>query len=234
MARRKTPADKLESVLTHYSVSEAARRLGVSRRTVQRWNAGEHSPSKNSASKISRVETGVRASDSRTAKREGFKKPSIPVDLPAHRQTIPDPKQTTKGVDPRDARRIYSNTVIYDLRKASDASVLELIQAYQKVNPTTGVRFIYRHRKSPEKIKAKSNIDFYIPAAVREKLERGIKNVNISTSYEAAGSRQFRSPEGILDAITDVRKLGRLLYVVIQDRRLPSPGHGRKKPRRSR
>ena len=234
MARRKTTADKLDSLLAHYSVTETARRLGVDRRTVQRWKSEETKPSKGSASKISRVETGVRLSAQQTAKREGFKKPSISVDLPAHRQTIADPRELAKGVRPGDADRIYSNTVIYDLSKATDDSIVQLIRAYQSISPLTGIRFIYQHKKEPEKTKIKSGIRFYIPAAVREKLERGKKNVNISTSYEAAGSKQFRSAEGIYDAINDVRKIGRLLYIIVQDRRLPSPGHGRKKPRRSR
>lgn len=234
MARRSV-ADKLESLLTHYSVSETARRLGVSRRTVQRWKAGQYEPSRDSAASIGRVETGVRRAETNTAKREGFKRPALPVDLPAHRQTIPDPRDLAKGISTKEARRVYSNTVVYDLRNASDAAIVDLFSAYQKLGPDATYRFIYEYKRDPNKTRnLQSNISFYIPAAIRARIDAGEKRVHVSHNIESLGSRSYDSRAGMLDAIGDVRRIGKLLYVVLTDPRLPTPGHGKKRPRRSR
>jgi len=235
MASRRTPQDKIDSLLAHYSVRETARRLGVDRRTVQRWKNEGRTPTEQSNARISRVETGVRRADEQAAKRQGFQKPALTVDIPAARQTIPDPRDLSRGISAAEAKRLYSNTVIYDVsRVRDDAIIMELLHAYQKKGPAVPFRFIYRHGKDPAKVKTQSQIRFYVPAAARERLAQGKKNVHISTNFVSLGSREFDSVDGFLRAIEDTRKLGRLMYVVLMDPRLPSPGRGRKRPKNPR
>jgi len=70
---------RLDTLLRQYSNREAARRIGVHPRTLQKWRAGSQSPSTQHARKITRVSAGVKGWQARTAGPRSSEQRQIPL-----------------------------------------------------------------------------------------------------------------------------------------------------------
>lgn len=198
MSRRKLlSADYVQQVLQTRTQKQAAEFLGIGERTLRRIkNIPGYQPRETTIKRVAHAGERERARVSRvrvTQKLRGrgsFRVPKLRVIPPVKRQTRLDPR------DKRLKRRMWSDTLAFDVRKLRGADLLELLQYYR--DRGVPVNIIYRVPEGGRSLGGRTYPD----------------GGRAGTGWE---SLEGWSDQELLDWIADIQKAGPLSLIQVQD-----------------
>lgn len=197
------------SVIAHgRTQAQAAKALGVSVRTLQRYRKGESKPPAKVIKKAER-----KAAEKLKRAREGNRKrraviPSTKYDFQATRQTRYDPK------DMQRKKRVDAKTILIDIDAAPVEYVAELVEKLQ----AKGVRAF--------------RVVYMLPAGQTDyRKQKYDIDVHTSTNWAAFDSGDFDDPVGVFDWFEN-NVHGNHLFMVITDDKNSDPKGGKTKTKR--
>jgi len=133
-----TTAQRVQLVRTGRTQAEAAQLLGVSVRTIRRWEREGVTPKDDSKLRQASNNARRRLMRSKGAGRV----PALPVPPVTQRQKRIDPRDPRSSTDPKNARRINADTVSHTVRGWSVEQIAQLLRWYAERNGQ--IRLVYR------------------------------------------------------------------------------------------
>ena len=221
-----TAADDIWTLYQTLTVRDIAKRLGVDRRTVQRWKNQGMEPKAPRRVEIQQVAKVQRREFVKLAKtkREHLPVKKLRVPIPAQRgyggaEVSADEFEKMKARSKTDAKFKYdlfrtkkdkkgkrhyfryqpSNTITYDIRRARDQDIIALIQAHR--GEGRSINFVYRVTHEYETDSG-------------ETIKRGRHN---ASPYVRLDMKRFSTPEGIEKFLAEWRSGKQILFIRFTD-----------------
>lgn len=202
--RKKAPvklsvSDRVKTLLQIHSPAKVAKALKVSASTLRRYRDGKGKPGdKKTEKRLVKESSKARKKilNQGKSKEQGFKTPKLRVPLVGKRQTRRDAMNADK--------RIQGNTIIYNVSRVGLGEIAELLSAYRDSRRRM---VLFR-------------VVYLLPAGKSDYNKvKYSKPKNSSTEWVDLLDPQFSGVDGILEFLQDIQRRGKLLHVVVTDKR---------------